>query len=282
MDGKKVAIIGVASAALLTGGFFLYRFLRDTASAAKFKDDSKKDDSKDSKPTIIERIVTVTTGGASDRPTSKADIKAFQKWVIDVKKDKTILGSGGDSGFGDDGVWGSKSQKAWDKYGAEYKNKDKASGSGAGSSAGSGANPNWSSTDNGALNELADRIEDRGWDVDWQWFQAFRWDTAGGTVYPTVYVTFQQGGSMWIEKDKSRFMEPYGKVSGTWKKTSTGWEYNIGGKTYKSQYSGEDFANQLWKILKDLNFYSWSTGKWVEFLDGESSKTSPDILDSAM
>jgi type II secretory pathway pseudopilin PulG len=49
------------------------------------------------------------------------ELKAFQKWVINTKGDKTILGKGGDSGFGDDGKWGNKSKAAWAKYGEEYK-----------------------------------------------------------------------------------------------------------------------------------------------------------------
>jgi hypothetical protein len=48
------------------------------------------------------------------------DIKAFQQWVINTKKDKTILGKGGDSGFGDDGRWGKNTNTAWQKYGKEY------------------------------------------------------------------------------------------------------------------------------------------------------------------
>ena len=48
------------------------------------------------------------------------EVLKFQQWVINTKKDKTILGTGGASGFGDDGKWGSKSGSAWDKYGKEY------------------------------------------------------------------------------------------------------------------------------------------------------------------
>jgi hypothetical protein len=48
------------------------------------------------------------------------DVKGFQQWVINTKKDKTILGKGGDSGFGDDGRWGKNTNAAWQKYGKEY------------------------------------------------------------------------------------------------------------------------------------------------------------------
>lgn len=62
---------------------------------------------------------TPSTSGStstSDNPfKSSAELKAFQNWVINVKKDKTILGSAGA-----DRKWGSKSRSAWEKYGKEY------------------------------------------------------------------------------------------------------------------------------------------------------------------
>ena len=51
---------------------------------------------------------------------TESEVLKFQQWVINTKKDKTILGTGGASGYGDDGKWGSKSGTAWDKYGKEY------------------------------------------------------------------------------------------------------------------------------------------------------------------
>jgi|688.fasta_scaffold356853_1 hypothetical protein len=55
-----------------------------------------------------------------DGSTPKADLITFQRYVINTKGDKTILGKGGSTGFGDDGVYGAKSKLAWDKYGNEY------------------------------------------------------------------------------------------------------------------------------------------------------------------
>jgi len=51
---------------------------------------------------------------------TKDDLIKFQQWVINTKGDKTILGKGGSTGFGDDGIWGSKSISAYAKYGKEY------------------------------------------------------------------------------------------------------------------------------------------------------------------
>lgn len=48
------------------------------------------------------------------------EVKAFQEFVIKVKKDSAILG-----GFGADGIWGSNTQKAYDKYGADWEDYKK-------------------------------------------------------------------------------------------------------------------------------------------------------------
>ena len=47
-------------------------------------------------------------------------LKTFQKWVIQDQNDTSILGGGGSTGYGDDGIWGSKSKSAWNKYGSAY------------------------------------------------------------------------------------------------------------------------------------------------------------------
>ena len=68
-----------------------------------------------------------TSGGGSGGSTSggnpfatKNDLIKFQRWVIKTIGDKTILGRGGSTGFGDDGVWGSKSASAYAKYQGKY------------------------------------------------------------------------------------------------------------------------------------------------------------------
>lgn len=121
MDAKKKKrIIIYTSVGLIlgVGGYFLYKWLKDSGKIGKKEDEEDKE--------VETQVVYVNQGGtggssssssSSDRP---SDIKAFQKWVIEVKKDTTILGGGGDSGFGDDGKWGSKTKSAWAKYKDEY------------------------------------------------------------------------------------------------------------------------------------------------------------------
>lgn len=56
------------------------------------------------------------TGSSGGNPfTSKAEITAFQRFVLDVIKDTQILGS-----YGADGVWGSRTASAYSKYGEQY------------------------------------------------------------------------------------------------------------------------------------------------------------------
>jgi len=52
---------------------------------------------------------------------TKDELISFQRWVINTKGDKTILGKGGSTGLGDDGVWGCKTNDAYKKYGKDYK-----------------------------------------------------------------------------------------------------------------------------------------------------------------
>lgn len=52
---------------------------------------------------------------SSQKPQTKDEIIKFQNWVINTKKDKTILGK-----WGADGDWGDLSEKAWKKYGSSY------------------------------------------------------------------------------------------------------------------------------------------------------------------
>lgn len=43
------------------------------------------------------------------------EVKAFQEYVLKIKKDSTILGNAGA-----DGIWGNNTAKAYEKYGADY------------------------------------------------------------------------------------------------------------------------------------------------------------------
>jgi hypothetical protein len=103
------------------GGVGIYFLLR------KPKDenlDENLDEKKDEINTPIIKDDGGNGGGSQGKPKSSAPselntadkIKAFQNYVLNVKNDVSILG-----GSGADGKWGTNSQKAWDKYGAGFK-----------------------------------------------------------------------------------------------------------------------------------------------------------------
>ena len=105
------------------GGVGMYFLLR------KPKDESLEDENLDEKKDIITTSTDLVSGNgntsiSSSKPKSSAPaelntedkIKKFQQYVLNTKNDVTILG-----GSGADGKWGSNSQKAWDKYGSDFK-----------------------------------------------------------------------------------------------------------------------------------------------------------------
>jgi hypothetical protein len=122
--GKKITAVVVSLLAI--GGAVTY-FLW-----SKKKGPFKPKDNVPVLPPVTETIIKYVntpsggssgggSGGGSTQQEQPSDILDFQKWVINKKGDKTILGGGGSTGFGDDGKWGSKTQKAWAKYKEDYK-----------------------------------------------------------------------------------------------------------------------------------------------------------------
>jgi hypothetical protein len=118
MDQKTRKIV-IAGSLLTLGGigaYFGYQAWK------KWKDEQ---DAKDAQ--LAATLANINTGGGNtggggesgggggtttqtDRP---ENILAFQQFVINTIGDKTILGGGGASGFGDDGIWGRNTKKAW-------------------------------------------------------------------------------------------------------------------------------------------------------------------------
>ena len=109
---KKIIIWSSVAVILGVGGYFLY---------TKFAKPKGGNDTPPPPPTPTPTptptpSATPSAEVSSDRPTSSEDIRAFQNYVINVKKDTAILGKNGA-----DGDWGTNTQKAWDKYSADYK-----------------------------------------------------------------------------------------------------------------------------------------------------------------
>lgn len=261
-NAKKWIWVSVGAVTLGTGGFFLFKAIKNKISQIKSNLDSPDATNTGDNRTYSPRN---SSGSTANPFKTKAEVLAFQQWVINTKGDKTILGGGGASGFGDDGLWGSKTASAWAKYGTDYKSSSQGGSSSANS---------WSSTDGAALQELTDRLDyDYNQDTDEisytdgkediYWFPAGR-DTSKGYVR----VSFKEGGSMVIVKRKANnygVIESYGEKSGNWKKTSTGWEFSLSGKNYPSQYGGQYIVTSLFTLMKDAGFYSWTDSSFVPF-----------------
>jgi hypothetical protein len=122
MDKKKkiiiVIVIILAVILLSVGGYFIYKNLNRG-------DDTKEDGNSDTGTDTGTNVDNSSgSSGVSNIPanpfSNSADLKKFQQYVINVKGDKAVLGTGGDSGYGDDGKWGRKSALAYDKYGTDY------------------------------------------------------------------------------------------------------------------------------------------------------------------
>jgi len=101
------------------GGVGIYFLLRKPKEETADENlDEKKEDIV--VPTITTRddsnIVTKPKSSAPSELNTADKIKAFQNYVLNTKNDVTILG-----GSGADGKWGANSQKAWDKYGSDFK-----------------------------------------------------------------------------------------------------------------------------------------------------------------
>ena len=126
---RKYLIWGSILVLAGVGGYLVYKRLK----TKKAKDDCSKNGGtwdEVTKTCILPTKVDVNTNGSTNNSTnnsgntnsgtvnpfkSKEEVKTFQKWVINNKNDKAILGTSAD-----DGNWGPDTGKAWDKYGVEY------------------------------------------------------------------------------------------------------------------------------------------------------------------
>jgi hypothetical protein len=254
MDGKKIALISLGAIALGVGGYFGYKAIKKAITGTQ-------DDSLDTpKPILSGGTPSSGGGGGSSNPFStKAQLKAFQKWVIDVKGDKTILGSGGDSGFGDDGLWGSKSAKAWAKYGNEYKNSQ----SGMGGSTTTTPSNNPSSLDFVTLKSMLNNFE-KPVNND------SKLQIATSSDRPRILIDFYSDGTMVFQKDLNWYSPTYAKSTGTWSIVNNQGKLNLGGKTATVSQTDN---NGIWSILKQTNYLNPVNGQFVPFVEDAPVRT---------
>ena len=125
---KGNRIIWIAGAIVLgVGGYFGYKYFKKKKDEKKAEEQRKLqeqqqivDDNKPKPSGSGSGSGGGSGGGSGQQYTSNpfknaTELQNFQKWVLEKKKDTTILGSAGA-----DGKWGRNSASAWDKYGKEY------------------------------------------------------------------------------------------------------------------------------------------------------------------
>lgn len=120
---KGNRIIWIAGAIILgVGGYFGYKYFKKKKDQKKAEEQQKLQEQQQ----LVEDAKPKPSGSGSGGGGGTAQYTAnpfktetevtnFQKWVLEKKKDTTILGKGGA-----DGKWGKNTASAWDKYGKEY------------------------------------------------------------------------------------------------------------------------------------------------------------------
>lgn len=116
--GGKIAIGLIGLAGLGVAGYFLWKYFQNKGNNGFSFDPASPGLTPGTTTATSTPSYTGSTSGSS--APNGVDTLDFQQYVINTKGDKSILGGGGASGYGDDGVWGSKTQKAWEKYGGDY------------------------------------------------------------------------------------------------------------------------------------------------------------------
>jgi hypothetical protein len=276
MDGKKIIIIAVGVLALTGVGLGIFAFTKSRKLKKQSGGDGGNTSGGDGG----------NTGGQStppppqnDQPTQQVDVnynqpeppasstttgdnpftttdelKAFQKWVFDVKKENI-----GNSQTPTDGDWGKKARAAWAKYGTEYTASLNPTQTTTTTTPPTDVNT-WSSSNYEAAIEMMNSLKQDGNYVPQKdgYFQFNLTNSSSNTALIKIY----WNGSMSIEKLAYQ-KGLYDAKWGTWKKTVNGWEFNIGGNVFKSDFNSYNIKNTLFKVAKDLNYLKWSDGSFV-------------------
>lgn len=122
---KKIILWSTIVAVIGVGGYFGYKFLKKKREEKDLLKKQEEEDKNATEEAPIKNPVNPDNGSSvnQDSPadvpfTTPEQIKAFQKWVYDVKNDKSLATSKVPNG--QDGLWGKKCTTAWAKYSTEY------------------------------------------------------------------------------------------------------------------------------------------------------------------
>jgi hypothetical protein len=281
MDGKKIIIIAVGILALTGVSLGVFAFTKSRKLKKQEEDDANTGGGGS---TTTGGGGSTTTGGggsttteqptqqvnvdynqptppASSTPTgnnpfaTKDELKAFQKWV----KDNKGINIGGADGK-PDGIWGGGSIKAWGDYSTEYTASLNPTQAPTTTTTPPSDVNTWSSSNYEAAIEMMNSLKQDGNYVPQKssYFEFNLTNSSSNTALIKIY----WNGSMSIEKLAYQ-KGLYDAKWGNWKKTVYGWEFNIGGTVFKSDFNSYNIKNTLFKVAKDLNYLKWSDGSFV-------------------
>lgn len=182
----------------------------------KSKKEDKSEELKAKLPSDVQNSTnpTSTPPAVSNRPTnpfSSVDaLKAFQKWVFDVKKEAV-----GKSDGTPDGLWGGKTATAYTKYGVEYTQSLQ--------TAIQVEEASKSTSLQDVKNALGGSIPVTDYGTSTKRFQVRLWDGSGSY---NVLANFNDVGDFWIDGQQNGE-----KFSGKWYKKDGQFYITIDGKT---------------------------------------------------
>ncbi len=119
MKNKTLLWVGIGSAILIGGGLAWY-FSNRKKQTAKMAEDYKAQTSTDTETDTSTSTSTSTSSSSSSKPSGfgRTETLAFQKYANS---------KGYTPRLAEDGIWGSKTQAAWNKLGEEYRKGAKTS-----------------------------------------------------------------------------------------------------------------------------------------------------------
>jgi hypothetical protein len=235
-NSTKWVLISVGAVAVGTGGFFLYKAIRDRFFKAELDDPNANK----SVTTATGQTLVTSAPPLPDTPfTNATEGNAFRGWVNDnypnyaqeIKLDRT--GSYNNSYI----------KKAWAKYGSAYTSNK--------------VNPPKPSGNDFVLLKSLIGAFTKTFNND----EKLQITTSADR--PRILIDFYADGTMIVQKDKDWYTPIYDKLSGSWKIQSGKAVLTFGGKDYTVTSADN---NAVWSMLKDSGYLSWSDGSFLPFV----------------
>jgi hypothetical protein len=238
-NSTKWVLISVGAVAVGTGGFFLFKAIRD-----KFFKTQLDDPNAQKKVTTSDgQTLSTTPPALADTPfTSNEEGNAFRGWVNDnypdyakqIDLDRT--GSYNNSYI----------KKAWAKYGSAYtSNKSNP--------------PKPTASDFVLLNSLVGAFTKT-------LSTSSKLQIATSQDRPQILIDFYPEGLMVVQKNKDWYTPIYAKVSGSWRIQNSNAILTLDGKEYTLTPTNN---NGIWSMLKGNGYLSAQDGSFIPFIGND-------------